>query len=229
MSEEKIVYALEKEFKEKFVPLNLPILLADELLGLLAKEGYIGFKQNGYVPCVAERLAEHIKCYLSEDIVKQMDWRDFFIINENKDFEIFIHDLSWKVIRECFVKTLLDKNYFTQIPSQQCIYNLLDCAYFSYLFFSDEHLLGIESQYLNGDSIFHLQKIKTDFPTFWQNLRLGFQSNSDLREKIPLLFTQLEKALLNLRTLEEIVSLFDLDLMSLINDDSMDALARKLI
>lgn len=229
LSNKKIVCELEKEFKERFVPFNLSFLLVDQLRGLLAHIGYIGPQQDGYTVGVAERLVKQVKCYLSKEIVEQMNWQDFFISDEDDDFNIVIRDLNWRIIRQCFFQTLSHENYFTPMPSQATIYNLMDCVYFSHLFSSDNHLLGIESQYLDENSIFNLKKIKTDFPAFWQNLRLGFQSNPDLTGKIPLLFAQLGKAPLNLMTLEKIVSLFELDLVSLINDDSMADLTAKLI
>ncbi len=229
LPEDKIVCALEKEFKEKYVPFYLPTLLVDQLRGLLTNRGYTGPEQEGYAVGVAGRIAEQIKCYLSKEIVEGMDWKDFFITNENDDFNIVIYDLNWKIIRKCFFQTLSHERYFTQQPSQEAIHNLLDCACFSNLFSTDNDLLGIESKCFNSNSILQLKKIKTEFPGFWRKLRLGFQSNPDLRKNLLLLFSELEKAPLNFSTLETIVSLFDLDLISLINDGSLLDSSAKLI
>lgn len=226
---EKIVGALEKEFKEKFSPFNLPILLVDQLRGLLLSRGYTGFEQEGYGVGVAERLAEQIKCYLSKEIAERMNWQDFFIINEEDDFNIVIHDLNWELIRKCFFQTLLQEDYFKQQPSQEDIANLLDCACFSNLFSPDDHLVGIESQCFDANSIVHLKKIKTDFPTFWENLRLGFQTEPELKEKLLLVFKELENAPLNFKTLKKIALFFELDLISLNNGDPEYNLAQKLL
>jgi hypothetical protein len=131
LKDKEIACALVKEFKEKYVPFNLPILLAEQLRGLLCEEGYIR-ESDGYTVGVAEKIANRINCFFSYK-VKISDWEDFFIIDKDEENDFTnpcIRKLNWQLIRKSFFEVLVQEAYFTRPPS---IASLLDCAYSSEL------------------------------------------------------------------------------------------------
>jgi hypothetical protein len=188
-----IFHALKKEFEEKYVPFNLPFLLAGQLRSLLLVEiAYTGPKKNGYTVGIAEKISLRIKDFLSKEITHATAWQDFFIIDETTDFDIVIRDLNWKLIRKFFFITLSQENYFSCVPLVENINSLLDCARFSKLF-SDNNLLGIEGEYITEHfekaGYAQLNQIKAHFPVYWKKLK----SYPKLIKQIPIVINQLEK------------------------------------
>ncbi|WP_342227163.1 hypothetical protein [Rickettsiella endosymbiont of Rhagonycha lignosa] len=214
LADEEIDHTLREKFEEKYTPFNLVFLLTSQLDGILLRMGYTGPQQDGYSTGTAEKIGDRINCYLAE--TEKKDWKKFFIIDEDDDFNIVIRDLNWQFIRKCFLQTLIQKGYFSQTPSEENIGNLLHCAYFSYLFCENNNLSGFEERYIthqlfNRKAYLQLEYIKMNFPIFWQKLssqhlilfliseleKKSFNNENDINEKIKLLFALDLKSLTN--------------------------------
>jgi hypothetical protein len=217
LSDEVIKGSLTDEFESQYVPFHLPFLLSEYLSGLLQEIGYSGLQENGYSVGVAEKISNKIKCYLTKKF-NPMDWQAFFIIdtNEEDEFDIVIRDLDWNFIRHCFFSTLIENGYFIQVPSDEDIVSLLDCACFNHLF-SNNKLLDIETHHiaeLEEKDAWQIKKIKTDFPDYWEKLKPLF------KEAVSAIINKPSKAL-NSSDFSKLSLFFELDLIHLITDDNL--------
>lgn len=114
ISDHTIRVALHDEFETNYTLFVLPSLLADTLRGLLIEIGYSGTKEKaksytvGNDDSEVDKFTVLIKKYLSPAF-QAIDWQNFFIIDE-ESFHIL--DIHWEVIKQYFLESLLQENYF---------------------------------------------------------------------------------------------------------------------
>lgn len=136
LNDDKVLSALKKAFESKVTPFTLPILLGDELRGLMAGLGYVGRKEGEKdddrtydiseakaMAALTQRCLVNPNAESAGDAVKAAapkgDWYTPYFMIESDEDEIcqYIRDINWPKIHRLFFEALSQEGYFKSQPA----------------------------------------------------------------------------------------------------------------
>src|SRR3989338_4024448 len=135
LTDEEIQKALQETFESEYVPFNLPILLCDQLRGILASVGYHGRHADSYDINDSKTIAMVIEHCLTDSTENtaaleksKAGYTKYFVIDEDvydkekDEYQTYIRDVNWPKIQKLFLAALGREKYFVKEPTMPTLY-----------------------------------------------------------------------------------------------------------
>src|SRR3989338_1601332 len=135
LTDEEIQKALQETFESEYVPFNLPILLCDQLRGILASVGYHGRHADSYDINDSKTIAMVIEHCLTDSTENtaaleksKAGYTKYFVIDEyvydkeKDEYQTYIRDVNWPKIQKLFLAALGREKYFVKEPTMPTLY-----------------------------------------------------------------------------------------------------------